>query len=173
MAEDKLEKNHYPYVSDGIVNPKRFYKPGILFIMKEVNRDKKKGNWDLRTHLLDGGKAASWNNISIWIYGLFGLRNFEDINFENAVNSLKNGPESFRKEMLGQIAVMNLKKTPGGGSTKNKSLKDYVKENHQELPKQFNSLIQDIDLVICCGKPTGSLLRKYVFNLGDKESYSI
>ena len=66
--------------------------------------------------------------------------------------------------MLGQIAVMNLKKSPGGASTNNKSLKDYAKENQASLSKQFESLKQEVDLIICCGKPTGSLFRKYVLN---------
>jgi hypothetical protein len=56
------------------------------------------------------------------------------------------------------------KVTPGGASTNNTSLKQYVEENHRSLTKQFEILRNKVDLIICCGKPTGRLLRKHILN---------
>ncbi len=165
MAEDKLEKNHYPYISDGIVDLDRFEKPSVLYIMKEVNSDEKKGSWDLRQFLKKGARSASWNNISMWTYGIKEfLRSGKKVSWEEVSLRKKSENEGFRKKMLRQIAVMNLKKTPGGTSTNNTSLKQYVEKYHASLTRQFGLLKKEVDLIICCGKPTGSLLRRHILN---------
>ena len=54
----------------------------------------------------------------------------------------------FRKETLKSICSMNLKKTPGGSSTKPAELK-FAKEDGNFIQKQYN--LYNPDITICGG----------------------
>ena len=153
---EKWSKKRTNLVSDGIVNNKDYQKSAckILFLMKEVNNPN--GDLrDLRPFLKKGGKASTWNNATRWIYGIRNLN--REINWQEIVEIKKH----HRKEHLRTIAVVNVKKTPGKASSNYKELWKIAREDQNLLKEQID--FYNSDIIICCGHPTGSILKELIF----------
>lgn len=141
------------FVSDGAVSENDYQtsNPKIAFILKEVN-DENGGGWDLRECLRNGGRGQTWNNVTRWVHGMRSLPTRHEWSFYEEIT------EDFRKETLKNIVAMNLKKTPGGGSTDLQDLKTVATEDAPYIEKQY--AIYDPDITICGGDDTGDFLRK-------------
>jgi len=143
---------HSRMVEDGIVNFEDYEncKIRVLYILKEVNSEQ--SNWSLKDFLHKGGRAATWDNIALWQYGLLNSH----IKFKwNEIN--KKRTEKFRKENLRTISVINVKKTPGSHVSNNKELSRFVKEDKDLIKRQIS--IYNPNLIICCG--TAGVLKEF------------
>ena len=137
-------------VRDGVAHEDTYLasEPRILLVMKEVN-DPGGGGWDLREFMREGGRGTTWNNVTRWVKG---IRNLErDISW----SELEEITEPQRIKALRSIAVMNLKKSPGGHTTKTDILAKGAWDDRDLLTEQF--LLYDADLAICCGSIVGDL----------------
>ena len=141
------------FVSDGAVSGNHYQTSSqkIAFILKEVN-DKDGGGWDLREFLRNGGRGQTWNNVTRWVHGIRNLPSRCEWSFYEKIS------EAFRKETLKSIVAMNLKKSPGGGSTDLQALKTVATEDVPFIKKQY--AIYDPDITICGGDDTGDFLMK-------------
>ncbi len=139
-------KTRTPFVRDGVVSEQDYLKscPRIAFILKETNAP---GFNDLRKFLQGGGKRQSWDNVARWVHGIRNLPSECDWSFYENVN------ESFRREELRGIVVVNLKKCPGGSSSHYATLKKVATEDAPHIREQF--AIYDPDITVCGG--TGGL----------------
>jgi hypothetical protein len=152
-SEEKLfadwRVNRHGFVSDGVVDEDAYLTscPKLLFVMKEVN-DPDGGDWDLREFVRDGGRWQTWDNISRWVEGIRSLS--EDIPWEK----LEEVDAERRRRTLRSIAVMNLKKSPGGHTTDSGELAKVAEEDQEFLNKQF--ALYDADVTICCGTDTSN-----------------
>lgn len=142
-------------VRDGAVDPEAYLEsqPRVLFVLKEVN-DKGGGGWDLREFIRRGARSATWNNVTRWMKG---IRNLDRQLNWSVVDPVD---ESDRRKYLRSICVMNLKKTPGGGSSDTKVIRSAAERHRNLLTRQFH--LYKPDLVICGGSGTGNAFREAV-----------
>ena len=157
-----VEKVRYPFIRDGVVNEARFLENMNTFILKEVNSVFDEG-WDLRDFLGKGGRKQSWTNIARWNYC---LNNFEKeitwIDFRE-----KSGKGEFRKRQLQAICAMNIKKVTGSNVANSKNIQTIAREDSVYLKKQLD-IYSKSRYVICCGTPTGMLLRTQILKFPGK-----
>ena len=144
-----------PFVRDGAVSEHDYLKscPRIAFILKEANDP---GDpFDIRQFLQNrnGGKGYTWNNVARWVHG---IRNLPS---ECDWSCYENVDARFRREELRGIATMNMKKSPGGSSTRNSELKSVTRDDAEFIQKQY--AIYDPDITICGG--VGELFRQEVY----------
>ena len=137
------------FIPDGIIN-EQFYNESsikVLYILKEVNGGK---NWDLRDYIKGGGRPTTLNNIARWQFGI------ENINKEMSYDKIRRVSQEFRKRQLKSIAVMNIKKEPGGATAIPKQIWTYSWDDRKYLKAQI--AIYQPDVIICCG--TGEIVRE-------------
>jgi len=142
-------------VTDGVIDERLYMvsNPKILLIIKEVN-DKGGGNWDLREFVRNGGRPQTWENVTRWLIGIRRLS--EDIRWKE----LEKITELQRRDELKSIAVMNLKKSPGGHTTIPEQLHSAAARDRELLAEQFS--IYSPDLIICCGTDASNALHAQV-----------
>lgn len=154
------------FVRDGAVDPEAHESccVKLLFVLKEVN-DPGGGGWDLRCFLKGGGHASTWNNVARWVEGIetvvkrrrtHGDLADEVIPWETLVGRGRELKEERRKKWLRQIVVVNLKKTPGGGSTDYDELEKAVNRDRSRIEQQLS--LYAPDYVIMCGSRISDLL---------------
>ncbi|MFC1784976.1 hypothetical protein ACFL0J_05040 [Candidatus Neomarinimicrobiota bacterium] len=146
------------FVADGIVDENEYKDPKIIFIFKEVN-DPKKGGWDLREYLKDGGRSQTWNNVSRWIHGIRAKKG-SVLKWTKYYSDIDN---DFRKTELSRIGVINLKKSPGTYVANDISLVQAATQDKMLIQEQYE--LYDPDWTICGG--TGDLFKK-IMELQDK-----
>ena len=154
QVEDRGEGQ---FVPDGVVCETEYSdsKPKIAFILKEVNSPEEK-DFDLRKFLREGARngAHTWNNISRWTYGIENRNSNEKMTWR----CFPKMDAEKRANILNSICAINLKKTPGGRSTKYEELESFAEKYGDFIRKQY--VIYEPDLTICCG--TVSLFKKIV-----------
>jgi hypothetical protein len=125
----------------------------LLFILKEVNGVTEQ-NWSLKQFVKEGGRKATWDNISKWVYGIHNLE--KELTWQALEG--KNDDNDFRICNLSKIAVMNLKKISGTHTTVNSEIWDFIRDIEVKhlLSKQIELYTPDI--TICCGTPTGDVI---------------
>ncbi|HEX4911140.1 MAG TPA: uracil-DNA glycosylase family protein [Permianibacter sp.] len=136
---------HQSLVSDGVVDEFAYAEtsPKLLFVLKEVN-DLGGGGWDLRAYLRDeGGRPATWDNVTRWVEGIRNLPS--DIPWQ----MLESIDVDRRKAALRSIAVMNIKKVPGGHTANPDEIAAAAETDQQFLLRQYE--LYRPDLTICCG----------------------
>ncbi|XWN38179.1 MAG: hypothetical protein ROO71_04425 [Balneola sp.] len=150
---DEWSEKYPSFVRDGVISENAYEnsKLKILLILKEVN-DKGGGGWDLRNYVSEKPRGMTWNMVSYWVKGILDLEKSFDW------KCLKETKKSDRAEYLQSIAVMNLKKTPGGGSSDEKEIREFTQDDREYLSKQFN--LYNSDIVICCG--TGKFVKEII-----------
>lgn len=143
------------FVTDGAVDPNAYVasSPRILFLLKEAN-DPDGGGWCLREFLRRGGRPQTWNNITRWVQA---IRRLPD---EVPWDDLRCVAESNRREMLQAIAVVNLKKLPGGHTTERKDFWEVVQRDAHWIRDQV--ALYDADLIVCCGTDLGSAFKVFI-----------
>ena len=168
-SEDKIIKNDTTFLAfDGIVNEIEFEKSKlkIAYLLKEVNAPEMKENWDFISTLYKHANSEeplykTWPNVCMWTAILM-----DECKFYQECIDTKNGKfnESKYRKYLNYIAVVNLKKTPGVGSSKYEQLTNAVLD-YGELTKKELSIINP-NLVICGGTFE---FAKMIYKIGNDE----
>ena len=132
------------FYPDGVINEAAWMRstPKILLLMKEVNDPDEEG-WDLREFLSSTDRQDTWDSVTRWVRAIRALPT------EVPWKDLMRVKSADRRDHLGSLAVMNLKKTSGGHTTNVKSFRKIVEEDQDFLRRQF--ALYDADLVLCCG----------------------
>lgn len=130
-------------VTDGVVNESAYAASSrkLLFVLKEVNAGK--GGWDLCEYVSNGGRSATWDNVTRWVEGIRNLK--KDMPW----TELESVDDERRRAALRTIAVMNIKKTPGGHTANPEEIATAVETDRQFLLRQYE--LYQPDLTICCG----------------------
>lgn len=155
-AEDRLfaewADRYEAFVTDGAVDGATYVRSPIklLFVLKEVN-DPDGESWDLREFLRDGGQGPTWNMVTRWVEGVQQLP--ASVPWSEISGWIS--PER-RQEALRTIAVVNLKKTPGGASSEYFEIRDAVTRDHEFIRAQLE--LYGPDYVICCGSIVSEML---------------
>lgn len=133
-------------VTDGIVDESAWLatSPRILLVMKEVNSDGR-GNWDLVDEILKtGNRAPTWDVVTRW------LRALRDRGAPRPWIEMEKVDQPMRQDVLRSIAVMNIKKSPGGHTANDAELSTAATKDRELLRRQF--FLYEPDLAIGCGK---------------------
>ena len=177
-----LKENEKAYKAtfyrDGIFNPNRWFNNDIrpLFILKEVHEAKDLCLEEKRINFVEmkeeddfdpwDGKTVMWRRLGTLAKGVLYFNNYhgEVLEYQLFPNNEQGLAE--HRETLENIAIMNLKKYPGGSNTghdKSRQTIDFTvhAENYADfLRKQIE--IMDPTIIICCGKNiVKSCLEKY------------
>ena len=108
------------FVKDGLIDEINYSKAPIkiLYLLKEVNGGDE--DWDLRKFVRDGGRSATWDNITRWTKGIF-----EYFKYKNELDwdSLEKIDIYDRSQILKSIVAVNLKKIQGDVQQITKKLK--------------------------------------------------
>lgn len=134
---------------DGIVCPEIWFnennKPKILFVLKETNR------WcNLCKYVVkENAKWQTWNNIARWTYL---LRHLHDKSIEEIWQHVKSINTFQRINNLNHIALVNIKKRPGGKSTNSHTLIEEFKRSNKTYILDEIALFGHVDYIVCCGK---------------------
>ncbi|MCZ7555451.1 MAG: hypothetical protein M5R41_03490 [Bacteroidia bacterium] len=133
--------------TDGLVSPEYYVrsKPRVVFLMKETN-----GKVDLTDFLRNGGRWQTWNNVVRWSRL---LRN------GFAVPLRKITDEDRRNELL-HLAIVNIKKTPGGARASKSELRHAVMHDYGLLRDQLE--LYQPDVIVCCGQDVTDLLPEII-----------
>lgn len=134
---------------DGAVDPEKYYqsKPRILFVLKEMHASP----WERQslTQYLgeDRIHGKTWNNIVRWRSAICQVMSndtrIEVAPYKEPINDLD------RKQALADVAVINMKKVPGGSSGCMPTIIQHAKHFRQELSDQIAML--DPDVIVACG----------------------
>ncbi len=163
FAEWERSKPEYleNFSRDGIVDGGKYdeARPRLLFIQKEPNAH----HDDLRghaNHFVEGTDWSNptWRNLALWSYGL--LRGFPPFTQLPDYSTALAAP-------LREVAVMNLKKTPGGALAVNQNLEAFAQDpsNQQFIRRELETI--EPDAIICCGPPTFDLIREIILPLAE------
>ena len=152
----RLGQDSEGFVADGAVCGDTFESTNtrIVFLLKEVN-DPGGGKWDLREFLRNGGRGATWNNVTRWSMGILALPqvlrwvDIEDID------------KSARIRTLRKIAAVNLKKAPGGAAADVDGLREFARENREFLRRQLK--LYRPDLIVGCGSDVTAVFFDVVY----------
>jgi hypothetical protein len=152
FAKWKTQDN---WVKDGAVDPDFFTdsNPKVLYLLKEANGGKDE-NWkggDLRCYLNnDAARWQTWNTVARWQYAIAHLK--EDIDW-NKVDRIST---TFRKTLLKNAVVINLKKVPGDQQSNMKEIKVFAQRDKDFIKEQIS--IYKPHIVICGG--TGNIVKE-------------
>ena len=160
---------------DGIVNPDIWFneanKTRILFILKETNnwcnicdyvcKKKKDGH-----HI----KWQTWYNLTRWTYL---LRHIHDQTFDEMWKRVKDVDESKRIYNMERVALVNIKKEPGGRSTNTDELIEAFKRYNQPYLLREIALFGHLDYIVCCGKGVAHCLSICYDGLDWKNKHTI
>lgn len=139
--EDQLS----PLNRDGIISPKDWENANlkVLFVLKEINQSDKKNGINVATSIskaLDNNKSNWWKKnvlrrVGRWAYGL--------TNYLEEVPSFK-AARSGGKKSTGNVAYINMKKSPGGAKTNMKKFDAHVREYAPYIKRQIELIKPDV-----------------------------
>ena len=147
FSEWKASKSDYAgkLCPDGIVDEECYEKAArrVLFVLKEPNAHHE----DLCDHARNFAQGrnksnATWRNLAYWSYGM--LRGFP------AFSQVKGDPAY--PQILYEIAVMNLKKTPGGSLAKKTEIIRFALDSSNQvfIRREFEIIAPQI-IISCVG----------------------
>lgn len=160
---------------DGIVNSDIWFneanKTKILFILKETNnwcnicdyvcKKKKDGH-----HI----KWQTWYNLTRWTYL---LRHIHDQTYDEMWKRVKDIDEGKRIYNMERVALVNIKKEPGGRSTNTDELIEAFKRYNQSYLLREIALFGHLDYIVCCGKGVAHCLSRCYGGLDWKNKHTI
>lgn len=159
-AEESLFKRwsavRTSFVPDGVVDEDVYSASTlkVLFLLKEANRPDG-DDLDLRDFIHDGARPQTWDVVARWMLSIRRLQ--EDLPW-GEIASISN---SQREDALRSVAVMNLKKEPGGHTTDNARFRVAVKRDQIFLREQF--ALYRADIVVCCGSVVSEAFRTFIY----------
>lgn len=119
----------------------------IMFLLKEAYGDST--GWSLNEWLNETGPSTNiWYRVVEWTYGISNTTATEIAKYSPSEISFE-VPKSCPNEWLGQIAVMNIKKSGGKSSSDYDEILAYAKADEAELIREIE--IIDPDIIVCGG----------------------
>ena len=153
---EQLARQHKVFIPDGIVNPEKWSKAKVkvLFLLKEVNGGDKE--WDERDYLRKYNVEQRYIDthsptISVLVQWVHAFQASDELTWEDVLTQVQN-PE-IQSELLEQIALVNVKKVPGGGTVDGEKFDQYWSnsENVQNLREQLELYFsaESPDFIVC------------------------
>lgn len=156
-----LSVENHTFSLDGIVNPDIWEAEATktLFVLKETNRWCNLCEYVVRRK--GDGKPApkwqTWHNVVRWTYL---LRHNNDQSLDEMWRRVEHINEGKRINNLRRVAIVNVKKRPGGKATNTDELIAEFERNNREFLPQEIALFGHLDYVVCCGKGISTCMSK-------------
>lgn len=156
---EQLNNENKIFIPDGVVDTDRWSdtSPRILFLLKEVNGGDTE--WDERDYLAHYNTKEEYikthsPTITALIQWIHAFMTDSHHDWHTVEKKLED--KSLQSELLSQIALVNVKKTPGEGTFNGESFYNYWKnnENVQNLKEQlaiYSSSPTPPDFIVCGG----------------------
>jgi hypothetical protein len=143
------------FVKDGVIDEGAYQaaSPRILVLLKEVN-DPTGGGWDLREFVRAGARSQTWDMVARWVWAIRSLPQFTPWATLDRIS-----PEQ-RSELLRNIVVMNMKKSPGGHTTIVDDFLQVVQRDAAFIREQFH--LYDAEIVIACGSIVSAAFLEFI-----------
>ncbi len=146
LLEENRELFEGKYIAfDGVVDEERFMKSDIktLFLLKEVNYPDMEKDWtdfmeNTRQQAYADTMYKTWPNICLWLEALHKT----DVDFVDCTDEYGNFDTKKLQKNLLETAVVNIKKTAGGGSSK-------YEEILYAANKYGHIIVEEIEKCIC------------------------
>lgn len=142
-----------PIAFDGVVDEQRYLKSEIktLFLLKEVNDDKMVEDWDgfmedVKAQTTKDSLYTTWPNVCLWMEA---LKN-KDVTYMDCMDGYGTFDTQRMRENLLDIALVNIKKTAGRGSSNADEI-DYAVNKYGHIICEEVERIIKPDLVLCGG----------------------
>lgn len=130
------------FIRDGVIEPEGWGRgPKVLLLLKEPYTS---DEWDFReTVREDRISHYTWSNAARWAQACRAAPH------PPGWPEVEQSTEEFRREVLTSVAIVNVKKTPGGASTNASELLQVARRDHAFLHRQFE--MYRPDYTILCG----------------------
>ena len=142
-----------PIAFDGVVDEETFKKTNVktLFLLKEVNDPGMSKDWidfmeDTKHQASTDSMYKTWPNVCLWIEA---LRNPE-VDYVDCIDEYGNFATKKLQRNLLEVAIVNIKKTAGGGSSNYDEILDAAKRYGHIIREEIEECIMP-NLVICGG----------------------
>ena len=140
------EKGYRKFISDGIVNYNKWEKqstPKVCYFLKEAYDDTEGKGFNLSKKLNEEEPWGMWKKVAIWtqaIYNSFS-RDISDYPSKDFKSVFKN--------VIQNIAVVNIKKSNGEKSSNDNDLQQFINLDKEKIKREIELINPDI---IICGK---------------------
>lgn len=144
-----------PFIRDGVVEPGSYAgsTPRIVFLLKEVNAPQL-AEGDLRPYLASGARWQTWNNVARWTQVI--RASYPAPHTRPNTGSYRHCTPATRAEVLRSIAVVNVKKSPGGPQANHRALEAAVSTHGAFIARQL--AIYDWEWIVAGGLPPGAVI---------------
>lgn len=146
------------FIPDGVVNPEKWIdtRVKVLFLLKEVNGGE--SEWDERDYLCKYNREQRYlkthsPTVSALIQWIHAVNTVRTLTWQDVLSQTQE--IKLQSELLEQVALVNVKKVPGGGIVDGEKFDAYWKEpqNIQNLRKQLKIYfsLAPPDFIVCGG----------------------
>lgn len=157
-----------PIAFDGVVDEDTYLNSDIktLFLLKEVNDPEMNNDWisfmdDIKLQVNKESMYKTWPNVCLWIEALHN----PNVEYTYCVDENGNFATKKLQRNLLEVAVVNIKKTAGGGSSNYDEILDAANRYGNVIREEIENCISP-QLVICGGTFDYA---KIMFNVKDSE----
>lgn len=148
-----LERGGEKFYGDGLARGSRYFEtqPRILYLLKEVNADKRAPAWNLFDVVGDGSIGPTWTVLTHWTYGI--------VNKGLAWEDVPQATPERRREAISRLAVVNVNKCAGGASSEHGHLWAAAYRDREFLRRQVR--LYRPNIIIACG--VGDIAKHLLF----------
>lgn len=153
LEENRQFFNGRPIAFDGVVDEATFLKTDLkaAFLLKEINDPNMSKDW---TNFMENTKQQAyedtmyktWPNVCLWVEA---LRN-PSVNYSDCVDAYGNFATKKLQRNILEVAIVNIKKTAGGGSSSHDEILDAATKYGHVIRTEIEECIMP-NLVICGG----------------------
>ena len=142
-----------PIAFDGVVDETMYINSEIktMFLLKEVNDPDMKEDWtsfmdDTRKQASADFMYKTWPNICLWVEAL----KDSNVNYTDCMDEYGYFDTKKLQRNILEVAIVNIKKTAGGGSSKHDEILEAANEYGHVIREEIENCIKP-QLVICGG----------------------
>ncbi len=151
LEENRALFDGKPIAFDGVADESCYMHAKIktLFLLKEVNWPNMSNDWIYTAILKETAyntKTLDWPNICLWMEAMYN----PNITYMDCIQSDGRLNSEMLQKHLREIALVNIKKTAGDGSSKHQMILDAIERYGHLIRKQIDSIILP-QLVVCGG----------------------
>ncbi len=157
-------QKHDEICPDGAVDPHEFAQssPRILLVLKETNDI---AGGDMRDYLRnDNSRPQTWSNAARWVHAI------RELGYSIPWNDVESASREYRCQHLASVAAVNIKKTTGSHTSKNRELLEFSLGDDESIALLREQLtLYEAHFVILCGSIVAHAYRQVFPDTAESE----